>query len=207
MAAELHRHPGRQGIAVRLRGLPYARGIANSRATTPRRRPRSCRDEHWAQGSQPLRPPAAAWPQHRRAERAQTAIGQYISTINLSGKGRAFLRAEDRSAADRQGDAGLIITEYDLPRKEAMPHDAQMDVRGNVWYGDFGSQYIGWLDPKTGKTTEFSVPIWKPGAPTGISTFRFDRNGLVWVGNMMQGSLVMFDPKTESSSPGARRNS
>ena len=37
----------------------------------------------------------------------------------------------------------------------------------------------------------------KPGAPTGSLDVRFDRNGMVWVGSMMQGSLVKFDPKTE----------
>jgi virginiamycin B lyase len=37
----------------------------------------------------------------------------------------------------------------------------------------------------------------KPGAPTGSLDVRFDRAGMVWIGNMMQGSLVKFDPKAE----------
>ena len=33
----------------------------------------------------------------------------------------------------------VIITEYDLPRKEAMPHDVVLDANGHAWYSDFGS--------------------------------------------------------------------
>src|SRR5580700_6456981 len=44
----------------------------------------------------------------------------------------------------------VIITEYDLPRKEALPHDVIVDADGHAWYSDFGSQFVGELDPKTG---------------------------------------------------------
>jgi streptogramin lyase len=91
----------------------------------------------------------------------------------------------------------VIITEYDLPRSIAMPHDAQIDPRGMVWYSDFGSQFVGRLDPKTGKVTEYPIPVTKPGAPAGSLDVRLDRDRMVWLGNMMQGSLVKFDPKTE----------
>jgi streptogramin lyase len=78
-----------------------------------------------------------------------------------------------------------------------MPHDAQIDARGIVWYGDFGAQVLGRLDPKTGKATEFKIPETKPGAPTGSLMIEFDKTGSIWVGQMMQGSLVKFDTKTE----------
>ena len=42
-----------------------------------------------------------------------------------------------------------------------------LDAQGNAWYSNFGEQAVGELDPKTGKVTEFSVPILKPGFPTG----------------------------------------
>jgi virginiamycin B lyase len=45
----------------------------------------------------------------------------------------------------------VIVTEYDLPRKEAMPHDVIVDADGKAWYSDFGSQFVGVLEPKTGK--------------------------------------------------------
>jgi streptogramin lyase len=33
-----------------------------------------------------------------------------------------------------------------------------MDSRGMVWYSDFGSQYVGRLDPKTGKASSIPFP-------------------------------------------------
>jgi len=48
----------------------------------------------------------------------------------------------------------VIITEYDLPRPEALPHDAMVDSEGMVWYCDFGQQYLGRLNPKTAEVAE-----------------------------------------------------
>ena len=48
----------------------------------------------------------------------------------------------------------VIITEYDLPRKEAQPHDVVMDRDGMIWYSDFSHQFVGEMDPATGKVTD-----------------------------------------------------
>jgi len=56
------------------------------------------------------------------------------------------------------------MTEYELPRPETLPHDAAADSAGMIWYSDFGSHYLGMLDPKTGKATENPIPVTKPGA-------------------------------------------
>jgi virginiamycin B lyase len=149
----------------------------------------------WAQGSMPTHPQPQLGRTIRAPRPAEVSLGQYISTINLSGGERSYPLKTDprpRGKATR-----VIITEYDLPRSIAMPHDVQMDSLGMVWYSDFGSQYVGRLDPKTGKATEYPIPVMKPGAPTGSLDVRFDRNGMVWIGSMMQGSLVKFDPKME----------
>jgi virginiamycin B lyase len=149
----------------------------------------------WAQGSMPTHPQPQLGRTIRAPRPTEVALGQYISTINLSGGERSYPLKTDprpRGKATR-----VIITEYDLPRSIAMPHDVQMDSGGMVWYSDFGSQYVGRLDPKTGKATEYPIPVMKPGAPTGSLDVRFDRNGMVWIGSMMQGSLVRFNPKME----------
>jgi virginiamycin B lyase len=149
----------------------------------------------WAQGSMPTHPQPQLGRTIRAPRPTEVALGQYISTINLSGGERSYPLKTDprpRGKATR-----VIITEYDLPRSIAMPHDVQMDSRGMVWYSDFGSQYVGRLDPKTGTATEYPIPVMKPGAPAGSLDVRFDRNGMVWIGSMMQGSLVKFDPKME----------
>jgi streptogramin lyase len=149
----------------------------------------------WAQGSTPLHPQPQLGRNIGAPTAGQVSLGQYISTINLSSGERPYALKTDPRPKGKA--TRVIITEYDLPRSNAMPHDAQMDARGLVWYGDFGSQVVGWLDPKTGKTTEYSIPITKPGAPTGNLDIRFDQGGMVWIGSMMQGSLIKFDPKTQ----------
>jgi len=44
---------------------------------------------------------------------------------------------------------------------------------------------------------EYAIPVTKPGAPTGSLNIEQDKSGAIWIGQMMQGSLVKFDPKTE----------
>src|SRR5207244_3054301 len=91
----------------------------------------------------------------------------------------------------------VIITEYDLPRLEALPHDAIADSQGMVWYSDFGSQFLGKLDPKTGKIVEYPVPLLDPKAPKGALDIGLDPEGNVFMGMMYQGVIARFDPKTE----------
>jgi hypothetical protein len=157
----------------------------------------------WAQGSMPTHPQPQLGRNIGTPRPGEAALGQYISTINLSAGERSYPLKTDprpRGKATR-----VIITEYDLPRSIAMPHDVQMDSRGMVWYSDFGSQYVGRLDPETGKAIEYPIPVMKPGAPTGSLDMRFDRDGMVWIGSMMQGSLVKFDPKAEKFQSWVRR--
>jgi len=42
----------------------------------------------------------------------------------------------------------VVITEYDLPRPAAMPHDVILDQDGGAWYSDFGHQFHRKLDPR-----------------------------------------------------------
>ena len=150
----------------------------------------------WAQGSMPTQPQPQLGRKIGPPTAGQAALGKFISTINLSeGPERPYPLKTDPRPTGKATRA--IITEYDLPRPLAMPHDAQLDSRGFVWYGDFGAQYLGRLDPKTGKATEYRIPIAKPGAPTGSLNIEFDKKGSIWIGNMMQGTLVKFDPQTE----------
>ena len=91
----------------------------------------------------------------------------------------------------------VIITEYDLPRPTIEPHDVIVDDQGMAWYTNFGEQYLGRLDPKTGKVTEFPVPELKPGYPVGLLDLELDKAGNIWFGMMYQGAIAKFDPKTD----------
>ena len=89
----------------------------------------------------------------------------------------------------------VIVTEYDLPRKEAMPHDVILDADGMPWYSDFGSLFIGQLDPKTGKVTDYPLPLLRANEPTGTLQIDSDPNGNLWVAMMLQGGVARFDRK------------
>jgi streptogramin lyase len=91
----------------------------------------------------------------------------------------------------------VIITEYDLPRPTAEPHDVIVDRQGIAWYSNFGEQTFGRLDPKTGKVTEFPVPEEKKGWPTGMLALHADKSDNIWIGMMYQGAMAKFDPKTD----------
>jgi streptogramin lyase len=78
-----------------------------------------------------------------------------------------------------------------------MPHDVILDSEGMVWYSDFGQQFLGKLDPKTSKVTEYSVPMLKPTFPTGMLDLELDKSGDIWIGLMLQGGIAKFDRKAE----------
>jgi virginiamycin B lyase len=90
----------------------------------------------------------------------------------------------------------VIVTEYDLPRKEAMPHDVIVDAEGKAWYSDFGNQFVGVLDPKTGAVKDIATPVLKPEQPKGGLDLEFDPQGNIWLSMMYQAGISRVDAKT-----------
>jgi streptogramin lyase len=93
----------------------------------------------------------------------------------------------------------VILTEYELPRPDLTePHDVVVDPKGtgHVWYSNFGEQTLGELDPKTGKVTEYPLPLLKPDAPTGSLDLEFDPSGNPWVAMMYQQAIATLDRAT-----------
>jgi streptogramin lyase len=131
-----------------------------------------------------------------RQQQARQKMAEFLSSINLSTEStwsyplKTFPRPTGRATH-------VIITEYDLPKPTRQPHDVIVDSDGMAWYISFGEQIIGKLDPKNGKTTEFPVPLLKPGSPIGELSLRPDQDGNLWVGMMYQGAVAKFDKKTE----------
>ena len=150
----------------------------------------------YAQVSQPIKP-------QRRVDLARAAnperfrpMAKYLASINLS-EGpnwsyelKTMPRVKGRSTK-------VVITEYDLPRATIEPHDVIVQD-GIVWYSNFGEQYLGKLDPKSGKHSEFKMDVLKPGFPTGNLDIGADKQGNLWLGMMYQASIAKFDPKTET---------
>jgi len=98
----------------------------------------------------------------------------------------------------------VIITEYDLPDSSRLPHDADLDDKGMVWYNDFREPLIGRLDPRTGETKEWRMPPLKPDFPEGTLSIEFNRDGYLWIPRFRQGGYTRFDPRTEKVSDVAR---
>lgn len=132
----------------------------------------------------------------RPASQSRTqAMAEYAATINLS-SGPHWSYALETLRRPTGKATRVIVTEYDLPRPDTLPHDAAADANGHIWYADFGTHVLGMLDPKTGTITEHRIPITKPGAPQGSLDLVFDTRGDIWLGTMYQGSLARFDRRT-----------
>jgi virginiamycin B lyase len=152
----------------------------------------------YAQGSTPLRPQKRLDDREYSPRQLEqmTKQGEFVSSVNLSSVSRWEYPLKTLPRPSGKA-ARVIITEYDLPRPEALPHDAAVDSQGSVWYTDFGSQYLGKLDSKTGKISEYKLPLTKPGAATGSLDLGVDAQGNIWMGMMYQGAFAKFDRETE----------
>lgn len=93
----------------------------------------------------------------------------------------------------------VVITEYDLPRREAQPHDVIVTKDGQVWFSDFAAQFVGTLDPATGKATDYPIPTLKPEQPKGSLQIDADAQGNLWVAMMYQAGVTKFDPQTKQA--------
>ena len=124
-------------------------------------------------------------------------IGEYAAKVNLSTVSQWNYPLKSLPRPSGKG-TQVIMTEYDLPRPETLPHDAIVDQEGMVWYGDFGSQYLGKLDPETGETVEYPIPMTKPEVPGGNLDMNFDPQGNIFLGMMYQGVIMRFNRDTQT---------
>src|SRR5262249_52065933 len=105
-----------------------------------------------------------------RSERPRVASNmmrqsaEYLERVSLSNPDRE--EYDFKTYPRPKGKATkVIITEWDMPRKEAMPHDVVVDADGHAWFSDFGAQIVGELDPKTGKVIDHEIPLYRPEQP------------------------------------------
>ncbi|HZS65095.1 MAG TPA: carboxypeptidase regulatory-like domain-containing protein [Xanthobacteraceae bacterium] len=158
----------------------------------------------YSPGSQPTRPqliPTGGPRSQRERVHADVAkpAAEWLAANNLSGGQLSYpLKTLPRPKGKA---THVIYTEWDLPRKQSQPHDVILDKDGNAWYSDFAFQFIGTLDPKTGKVTEYPLPVMKEGAPVGSLQIAQDPNGNFWLANMYQAGLIKFDPKSKQATP------
>jgi hypothetical protein len=130
---------------------------------------------------------------------AAKAAAEFLASVTLGNSEaieyplKALPRPKGRSTK-------VVITEYDLPRKDALPHDVVVDKDGQVWYSDFGAQFVGVMDPKTGKTKDIAIPVVRPEQPKGGLDLEFDPDGNIWLAMMYQAGISKIDRKTHEVS-------
>src|SRR5438128_9489053 len=149
-------------------------------------------------GSTPLKPQRLARSATRDVERGGNGrkTAEWLASVNLSQEPTwAFpLKTQPRLTGKS---TKVIITEYDLPNSLIQPHDVMLDRAGNVWYSDFGQMFLGKMDAKTGKVTQYPIPVVKTNWPVGTLNLEIDKDDNPWVGVMYQSAIAKFDKKAE----------
>jgi virginiamycin B lyase len=154
----------------------------------------------YSPGSQPTHPqPLLPGPRGERPAvtgDAAKAAAEYLASVTL-GDPEATEYPFKPLPRPKGRATRVIVTEYDLPRKETQPHDVIIDADGQAWYSDFGSQFVGMMDPKTGAVKEIPIPVLKPEEPKGGLDVEFDPDGNVWLSMMYQAGVARIDRKTQ----------
>ena len=136
-------------------------------------------------------------------------LGKYLATINQSG-GRPLPAKFSLLPRPKGKGTRVIITQYDMPRRDTVAHDMDVAPDGNPWYTDQSRPFIGTMNAKTGQFTEY--PIRPLGKDThhlfaGGSDIQMDRDGNAWFPttddsvNNHFGLIHKFDPKTKVFTP------
>jgi len=90
------------------------------------------------------------------------------------------------------GPVKVSIQEWELPVPGSRPHDPLAAPDGTMWFTAHMGSYIGHLDPKTGKITQYhtKTPI---SGPHGLT---MDKDGNVWYTGNFKGYIGKLDTKT-----------
>ena len=123
-------------------------------------------------------------------------FARYLASINLSAHPTHDFELKTLPRPHGE-DTKVIITEYDLPRDDAEPHDVAPDKTGTIWYQDFGEGIIGRLNVATGEVKEWTDSLNKPGFPSAFQCVEWDADGNIWTGRHDWNGFAKFDTKTE----------
>ncbi|MBI3940678.1 MAG: carboxypeptidase regulatory-like domain-containing protein [Acidobacteria bacterium] len=101
---------------------------------------------------------------------------------------------EPEPVAYRNGrtDANVVLTQFDIPTRGAIPHNLTVDAQDNIWFVERYVDKIGRLDPRTAEFQEFPIPA-SVTRPHGIIP---DKNGMIWWTESRGNHLGRLDPKT-----------
>src|SRR2546423_5021520 len=90
------------------------------------------------------------------------------------------------------GEPDVVITQFDIPTRTAIPHNLTVDPQGHVWFVERYGEKIGGLDPNTGVFREFPIPA-KVARSHGIVA---DASGFVWWSESRGNHLGRLGPRS-----------
>jgi virginiamycin B lyase len=89
------------------------------------------------------------------------------------------------------GETDVVITQFDIPTRTAVPHNLTVDPQGHIWFVERFADKVGSLNPKTGEFREFPIP---DGArPHGALA---DKSGFIWWTESRGNHLGRLDSRT-----------
>jgi len=92
------------------------------------------------------------------------------------------------------GDAARAqITEYFIGEPDSVFHDSTVDNDGYGWAIDYRHDTLWKVDPTSGRSTRYELPI----RGSGPHTIHPDRNNILWITLQLVDMVASFDPRTE----------
>ena len=89
------------------------------------------------------------------------------------------------------GPANVRFKVWDTPTPGSRPHDPLATPDGMIWWSGQFANRLGRLNPVTGETKEFPIPV--RGGPHGLIN---DKDGNIWYAGNWGGHIGKLDPKT-----------
>ncbi len=126
-------------------------------------------------------------------------LAEYLQKISLNGA--AKWPFELKTLPRPKGKATkVIVTQWDMPRKDTVSHDSIIDSKGNLWYTDESRNYVGMLNPKTNKITEYPLGKLTAESLEGARDPVVDKDDNVWFPVRIEGGasvMAKFEPATQ----------
>lgn len=83
------------------------------------------------------------------------------------------------------------FTTWEVPWEKTRPRDPAVDAKGRVWFAGQGGDYVGRLDPDSGKFTRFDLP-----AGAGPHNLVVGQSGELWIAGNRAGWIGRMDPES-----------
>jgi virginiamycin B lyase len=123
-------------------------------------------------------------PEERRNANLNTASFDRRGVLWFTGQNGVYGRLDPRTAA---------MAVFDAPRGSG-PYGIATTPDGQVFFASLAGNYLGQIDPETGRATVLEPPVPRQGARRVWS----DRRGGLWITGWNSGDLFRYDSKSKN---------